>query len=1211
MTEQTQVIRIVIDASKAKEGSDEARDALKRIEQQTEQIGAGLERMGSSISGAFSKIKATLLGFLSFEFINSQIKGLRAAFDDLGSRASTLGVTTKWMQEFQFAAASASVKIESASGALDKFSRLVGDAALGNKAAVETMNDLGIKIFDAQKQVRPLNDLFEEAAKKLAGMESSAARNALAVATMGKEAQKVVPMLDNVARGQAAMERAAAAVTIPADKVKIWEDLASAAEKNFLRWRAFGGSNFAEPVKQGFEAIAKVIDATLPLVVKFINAMRDLYESSQQFMREQNVAPLRARLAAVDPALSNAQKHLDRQENLLAQAENFVVTMPSDRTRIQLEKQRVETENARKVFGEIKAEKEKLTRDIVSYSVGSPSESPAPSYPGPPQPPTSGTTGAYAATVKDDGASGDRYSKRLEALKAEADAQRQMAEAAKIGTSAVMEQEAKLKATKDALEVYGATAKATDPQVQKLAAQFKALNDEIAQGKLVTQFRLATREIEDQNRVVELELRLVNELPEVRAREIALLKVKQDAERSGLVLSAEDLAARTKAVEQQELLKIKVEETAKAQELWTQPLKTALSSIQSELSGFFENIFTGGVNSWQSLTQAIKRIWIKMLAELAAVSVIKPLIQPVLGAGMSMGLITPQAAASLGYGSGGGFGFGGGAGGTMSSGGGFSMPGGSGLGGGMSSWQLPEWLGGGRPFGFLNSPVMPGSMPAGQYGPAMPGLGGMTWGNVLGGAMGVGMGAYQLITGNGSTGSTIGGIGSMVGGVVSMIPGLQPVGMAISLLSSFLPGLFGDDKPKLPPLAGANVQWSYGPNGYTAKESQMNGGAAIGGKYGGVPSQIEALFKATGGTVTDPSKVFGAAVWQNYREGQTSTYIISPTQGSNNIWTGSGDAGPQIDRMVARAFAASVVNGALSGVSDTLMKALQHRDLTSIQDANYAISGADRYDHLLDKAPAAAAALKEINASFDEMTEWAQSFGMSVAPVEEALKKARAQYAEDYMDTINSAFDPLGVALKKLAKEREDGMKEAQYIADNVSDVFIDMARVAEYYTKKEADLRKQFYASELSNLQSLIDRLTFGDLAGGSAALTLSGTGAAYRAALAQSRAGDVTATSNLSSLAEAYVNAGRANFASSPEYYALIAEVRAQLEERQSALSGGVVATGSASNVNEATTAVLQQNAQLTEMVRTLAQQVADVTSRLDQTNAQLQRYNVNRGA
>lgn len=131
--DQTQIIRIVIDASKAKDGADESRRHLESIEGKVATINDTLAKMGDSVAGAFGKIKATLLGFFSFEAIKAQIDSLIGSFDKLGSRAATLGVGTQWLQAFEFAAASSSVKLDVANTALEKFSRLIGEAALGNK----------------------------------------------------------------------------------------------------------------------------------------------------------------------------------------------------------------------------------------------------------------------------------------------------------------------------------------------------------------------------------------------------------------------------------------------------------------------------------------------------------------------------------------------------------------------------------------------------------------------------------------------------------------------------------------------------------------------------------------------------------------------------------------------------------------------------------------------------------------------------------------------------------------------------------------------------------------------------------------------------------------------------------------------------------------------------------------------------------------------
>ena len=202
-------------------------------------------------------------------------------------------------------------------------------------------------------------------------------------------------------------------------------------------------------------------------------------------------------------------------------------------------------------------------------------------------------------------------------------------------------------------------------------------------------------------------------------------------------------------------------------------------------------------------------------------------------------------------------------------------------------------------------------------------------------------------------------------------------------------------------------------------------------------------------------------------------------------------------------------------------------------------------------------------------------------------------------------LDPLAVQRRALDDQARDSIASAEYIRDNVKDVYVDMAKVAEYWTKKKADLEAQYYQGSVDNLQALIKRLTYGDLANASPDLSLSGTRASYAATLAQAQSGDVSALTNLAGSAETYATSARSYFASSPEYNAIVDQLRRDLEDRVGAITGGVTSsTGTAANSNEATNAVLQSNAELRSMVATLVSELSGLKDQLAAATAQLQR-------
>lgn len=1070
--EQVKTVRIVIDASKAKDGAGEVEKALKSIDDK-------IEALGNSVGNAFNGLKNALLGFVSLDAIITQVKGLTEAFDRLGSRAATLGTSTEWLQAFEYAMASASVKIDEGYKALDKFTRLVGEGAQGNKAAVETLDRLGLKIFDVNKQVRPVSDLFGEAAAKIAGMTAGAEKNTLAVQAMGKTATLVVPALEAVGRGSDAMIKAGekAGAIVSRESVAIWEGLASAADKSMIKWRAFAGENFAESVKKGFDLITGAIGGSLKLLQGFIEAMRALEASSQQFANirnESDSAGLRRNvLAPINSAADLALENWKKQYRLLETAQGDVDRNPTGAAQARLEAQKRENITAAEVYNSLIRDQGVAAWKVANAAVGAPGTLPPVTRasfglaPLPdPNAPKSGTTGAYGATATDNGAQADRQNKRIEALRAEAAATKLMANAALEGAAAVNEQEAEFKALQQALDVYGDKAKATDANVQALKKTFKELNAEIASNRGTIAFRLQTEDLGRQNEVLQKRLELYGQAPEIVAREIGLLQARNEVAKSGVKVSEEDIAARADAIGKQELLNQRLQETQRQQDLWLQPLKSALSSMQQGLAGFFEQLFSGGINSWQQFTDTMKKIFIRMLAELAAVSVIRPIIAPIIAGGQGTGMISPGVASQLGYPSLGST--------PGNAGNGFSMPGG-GLGGGGFGGMF-----GGSSFGqWLNTPFTgpyAGISPSAMEGvPMLSGAAGagLTPLSALAGIGSIGMGAYGLMTSN-SLGGKLGGAAGIIGGGLSLAASagligsaFGPIGMGIGLLGGMLlPGLLGGEEkkpPKLMATGGLNFnagKWSY--NG-----SEYNGGKGLGGTLGGVGSTMQSLMDAAGVSSLTSSNSLNYQTMSQGEFSNATTFLNGKQWGQGS----DGDAG--LDTAAAH-LAHMIMMEVGSGISDLMRQGLgnygqQNLDHAfSTQELGTAVAELKALDATLKDLgktiTPAESALKAIDEQFKALTESAKKYGLDTGDITFQADKARSKVYTDFRDDLARQIDDMIVPVKGQLADIEKARKAANdnnaYLLANVKGAVDQGGDIDFLYGKQSAAVGTAFARS-------------------------------------------------------------------------------------------------------------------------------------------------------
>src|SRR5690606_24471260 len=114
-----------------------------------------INRELAKIDSSFAGIAASARNFLGIFGVGLGVGGLammaRDALDaagGLGEMAEQLGITTDMLQVMQFAASQAGVKAQELEAGFMKFASVVGEAAQGEKTAIEAFNRLGVKILD-------------------------------------------------------------------------------------------------------------------------------------------------------------------------------------------------------------------------------------------------------------------------------------------------------------------------------------------------------------------------------------------------------------------------------------------------------------------------------------------------------------------------------------------------------------------------------------------------------------------------------------------------------------------------------------------------------------------------------------------------------------------------------------------------------------------------------------------------------------------------------------------------------------------------------------------------------------------------------------------------------------------------------------------------------------------------------------------------------
>ncbi len=453
-----------------------------------------------------------------------------------------------------------------------------------------------------------------------------------------------------------------------------------------------------------------------------------------------------------------------------------------------------------------------------------------------------------------------------------------------------------------------------------------------------------------------------------------------------------------------------------AQKNLLEPFKQAAQSIQSLFSDTFEEILSGGIDSFESFASSIKSVFIKLAAEIAALMIFRPAFGSIVGS-----LFGGGTATSLGLPGGGGFpnvsNFGSRGASTASGASSFGGIGSmlSGLSStfsqfgtdlqqffGIGSFGAATVSGGNLTGAFSPRPGRPGQPQAAGISP----FGFSTMG-VLGGAlMGAGVGSLTgSLTGGNSTGSAIGG--ALGGGLGSFF---GPLGsLAGGALGGAVGGLFGgNDLPDFSFISGAitsqgNNQFGTGTlgskNASLAEAQKFIQGAA--NALGDIVKALDIDFTGTGslGAISKERKGF---------------VVIQPSGGRETFAT----AEEAINQFIVNALSAS---GAISGANSDLIRSsltLSGGDLNRLgsdvqfgEDLRRAVENLELSELEIE--------LRDISEAFDEMKELAVELGGTLPGLVDTLRNADFQgrltdFTKFIRQTILGITDPLALALEQF-----------------------------------------------------------------------------------------------------------------------------------------------------------------------------------------------------
>ena len=231
-----------------------AKDALNGMEGMSAGSVAALGAIAAAVAVAIKAIKE----------LHDMTLEAASDVDDLVTQSMVTGLSTKTLQEMQYASEFVDVSVDTMTGSMTKLTRAMADARNGNEATAKAFAELGVSVTDSNGNLRSAEDVFYDIIDALGQIDNQTERDAMAMEILGKSAQDLNPLIlaGSDAMKQYAEEAAAVNYVLSDEQVAALAAVDDAHQKYMLTVEAAKNqlaADFAPASQAAMEAFAHAV----------------------------------------------------------------------------------------------------------------------------------------------------------------------------------------------------------------------------------------------------------------------------------------------------------------------------------------------------------------------------------------------------------------------------------------------------------------------------------------------------------------------------------------------------------------------------------------------------------------------------------------------------------------------------------------------------------------------------------------------------------------------------------------------------------------------------------------------------------------------------------------------------------------------------------------------------------------------------------------
>lgn len=184
-------------------GENQVGDAAQEMGSDVDEGGSKMEGFKTVLGGVGTVLGGVVTGILAVGAAAVATVGLMGglvfssaeAAGGLVDLSAKTGISVERLQELDFISHQIGVSLDTITGAQSRLVRSMASSADGTGEQAKSFDTLGIKVKDAQGNLRDTQTVFAETLDALSKIENPAERDALAMSLFGKSAQELNPLI--------------------------------------------------------------------------------------------------------------------------------------------------------------------------------------------------------------------------------------------------------------------------------------------------------------------------------------------------------------------------------------------------------------------------------------------------------------------------------------------------------------------------------------------------------------------------------------------------------------------------------------------------------------------------------------------------------------------------------------------------------------------------------------------------------------------------------------------------------------------------------------------------------------------------------------------------------------------------------------------------------------------------------------------------------